>query len=59
MGVVKTPALFIKNSAQHLADLETVSNNEYSKAAFINPTTDKRNEIASPWMVGMTKVPHI
>ena len=45
MGVVKTPALFSKNSAQHLAYLEAISNNEYSKSAFINPTTDKRKDI--------------
>ena len=57
MGVVKTPALFSKNSAQHLADLEDISNMEYSKSAFINPTTGKRKEVE--WMVVMTKDLHI
>lgn len=45
MGVVKAPVLFNKNSAQHLADLEAISNNEYSNAAFVNQTTGKRKEI--------------
>ena len=45
MGVVKTPSLCNKNSAQHLADLEAISNNEYTKSAFINPTTDKIKDI--------------
>ena len=44
MGVVKTPELFSKNPAQHLSDLEAISNNEYSKPAFINQT-DKRKDI--------------
>ena len=45
MGVVKTHTLFSKNSAQYLADLKAISNNEYSKSAFINPTTVKRKDI--------------
>ena len=45
MGVVKAPVLFNKNSPQHFADLELLSQNEHSKSAFINPVTGKKKEI--------------
>ncbi len=45
MGVVKAPVLYNKNSAQHLADLEFLSQNEHCTTAFINPVTGKKKEI--------------
>ena len=45
MGVVKAPVLYNKNSAQHLADLEFLSQNEHCTVAFINPVTGKKKEI--------------
>ncbi|CAB3986652.1 Hypothetical predicted protein [Paramuricea clavata] len=45
MGVVKAPVLFNKNSLQHFADLELLSQKKHSKSAFINPVTGKKKEI--------------
>ena len=45
MGVVKAPVLFHKNSAQHLSDLELISQNDHCKSAFVNPLTGKKKEV--------------
>lgn len=45
MGVVKAPVLYEKNSAQHLADMELLSQNDHCKSTFINPETGKQKQI--------------
>ena len=42
LGVVKAPVLFHKNSAQHVADMELLSENEHCRSTFINPLTGKK-----------------
>ena len=44
-GVVKAKKLFLKNPAQHYADMIMIEGNEEIKPAFFNPLTDKRKEI--------------
>lgn len=52
MGVVKAPVLFKKKSAQHLADVELLSQDEHCKSTFLKPLTGRKKDIECVRMGG-------